>query len=186
MAATRAQTAARAHRSRQAETPTIGVNQSDKSSPITAKGLAKAVPSEPATIATLSSRRWRARAWVRYADTSARVPLIKTDNSPAGAPLRSCGTGWRLRSPSSEVAKPVEDGVQQPDSATAVRAPPSERPAVSVPRERQLLHELMAYACLAKELWDVSKAETVEDAVRHAFLNAGSTTTFVPQVVELV
>jgi hypothetical protein len=46
--------------------------------------------------------------------------------------------------------------------------------------------ELMAYACLAKELWDLSRAQTVEDVVKHVFLTLGGPTTFVPQVVELV
>jgi hypothetical protein len=89
-----------------------------------------------------------------------------------------------------------------PPPRPPVRVPRPPRPPVHIPgesievlKQQRVRHledryaqvdELMAYACLAKGLWDVAKAETVEDAVRQAFLNAGGTTTFLPQVVELV
>jgi hypothetical protein len=45
---------------------------------------------------------------------------------------------------------------------------------------------LIPYACLAKDLVDTSKAETVDEAVRKAFISFGGDFTFVPRVVGLV
>jgi hypothetical protein len=45
---------------------------------------------------------------------------------------------------------------------------------------------LIPYACLAKDLVDASKAETVDEAVRKAFISLGGDFTFVPRVVGLV
>jgi hypothetical protein len=54
-------------------------------------------------------------------------------------------------------------------------------------RERyEQVSELIPYACKAKDIWDMSKAESIEDAAEQFVLSVGGSLTLVPSVVRLV
>lgn len=46
--------------------------------------------------------------------------------------------------------------------------------------------ELIPYACKAKDIWDMSQAESIEDAAKQVVLSMGGSVTLVPRVVRLV
>lgn len=46
--------------------------------------------------------------------------------------------------------------------------------------------EVVPYACKAKDLWETSQAESVEDAAKQVILSEGGSLTHVPRVVRLV
>ena len=115
-------------------------------------------------------------------------------------PLAGC-SGSNLEA--ARAAVPQILPAPHPPPRPPVRAPRPPRPRVHIPpgesfevlmqrRVRQLeqryaqVSGLIRYACRAKQILDLSQAETVEDAVKQVFLNVGGSTTFVPQVVELV
>jgi hypothetical protein len=54
-------------------------------------------------------------------------------------------------------------------------------------RERyDQVSELIPYACKAKDIWDMSQAESIEDAAEQFVLSVGGSLTLVPSVVRLV
>jgi hypothetical protein len=46
--------------------------------------------------------------------------------------------------------------------------------------------EVIPYACKAKDIWDMSQAESIEDAAEQVVLSVGGNVTLVPSVVRLV
>lgn len=48
------------------------------------------------------------------------------------------------------------------------------------------MSELIPYACKAKDIWDMSQAESIEDAAKQVVLSMGGSVTLVPRVVRLV
>jgi hypothetical protein len=46
--------------------------------------------------------------------------------------------------------------------------------------------EVIPYACKAKDIWDMSQAESIEDVAEQVVLSVGGNVTLVPSVVRLV